>query len=370
MAAKKPKPIELDEDNSSVSFEGMKIQLHPTTFHYLAKGKVGDRARIIEQALNVGLLAAQQGRVYQAVKLFNDQLSGEYDLLSSHMEVLEDKLAKDNKFKTDLENDVVVALVEFCNDMGYKDLVVPTGTKAEGDGNKTGDALATVRIDEKQTNIAVEVKFATNYQLGQKQSVTQGQIRPSRDTVYSQILESQTVLDSVIGIFVIDENLNPIDGPGIQYYPDINGFIVKVNVLEGDYDNLCMCYEVARQMAVAGRSSDGVDMALLQFLVRDLATLLGRQKFIKDQGARILKSIKTNHEKTISDVEASLTTFDTELKGLQESLAWVQKCLEGLISTGELSAKDAFEVYTQKNAQIDYDAKKKELETFFAAQDQ
>jgi hypothetical protein len=32
-----------------------------------------------------------------------------------------------------------------------------------------------------------------------------------------------------------------------------------------------------------------------------------------------------------------------------------------LISTGELSAKDAFEVYTQKNAQIDYDAKKKEL---------
>jgi hypothetical protein len=107
-------------------------------------------------------------------------------------------------------------------------------------------------------------------------------------------------------------------------------------------------------------------MALLQFLVRDLATLLGRQKFIKDQGARILKSIKTNHEKTISDVEASLTTFDTELKGLQESLAWVQKCLEGLISTGELSAKDAFEVYTQKNAQIDYDAKKKELQNFYS----
>jgi hypothetical protein len=50
---------------------------------------------------------------------------------------------------------------------------------------------------------------------------------------------------------------------------------------------------------------------------------------------------------------------------LQESLAWVQKCLEGLISTGELSAKDAFEVYTQKNAQIDYDAKKKELQNFY-----
>ena len=28
-------------------------------------------------------------------------------------------------------------------------------------------------------------------------------------------------------------------------------------------------------------------------------------------------------------------------------------------------AKDAFEVYTQKNAQIDYDAKKKELQNFY-----
>ena len=44
---------------------------------------------------------------------------------------------------------------------------------------------------------------------------------------------------------------------------------------------------------------------------------------------------------------------------------WVQKCLTGLIETGELSAKDAFELYTQKGAQIDYDAKKKELQEFY-----
>jgi hypothetical protein len=46
-------------------------------------------------------------------------------------------------------------------------------------------------------------------------------------------------------------------------------------------------------------------------------------------------------------------------------MAWVQKCLTGLIETGELSAKDAFELYTQKGAQIDYAAKKKELQTLY-----
>jgi len=264
-----------------------------------------------------------------------------------------------------LEEDVVIALISHCTEMGYDDVVIPTGTKGE-DGNKTGDALATITIDStKQTKIAIEVKFAQTYQKGAKRNITKERMKPARDTVYAQILESRAVLDGSLGIFVIDEDLNPFDGPGIQYLPDIRGFIVKVNVLTGDYDNLCMCYEVARQMAIAGRTEDGVDMALLQFLVSDLCTLLGRQKFIKDQGAEIVKSIKSNQTKTVKEVEKILVNFDSELRGLQEAMAWVQKCLTGLIETGELSAKDAFELYTQKGAQIDYAAKKKELQTLY-----
>ena len=361
--------IEVNDDDCTVTLNNLTITLHPTIYQYLfgekSSVKKGDRASVIEKALNVGLLAAQQGRVAQAVKLFNSEIAGEYDLLSTHMDVLQHNLEKDNKFKTDLEDDVVIALSAHCNEMGYDDIVLATGTEGE-DGNKTGDALATIKIDStKQTKIAIEVKFATNYSKGETQNVTAGNIRPKRDSVYSQILESQAVLDGSLGIFVIDEDLNPIDGPGIQYLPDIRGFIVKVNVLTGDYENLCMCYEVARQMAIAGRTEDSVDMALLQFLVSDLCTLLGRQKYLKDQGAEIVKSIKTNQAKTVKEVEKILIRFDSELKGLQEAMAWVQKCLTGLIETGELSAKDAFELYTQKGAQIDYDAKKKELQAFY-----
>ena len=364
----KKNEIEVDGDDCTVTFNDLTIALHPTIYQYLtdtSKVKKGDRVSVIEKALNVGLLAAQQGRVAQAVKLFNSEISGEYNLLSTHMDVLQNKLEKDNKFKTDLEGDVVTALISHCTEMGYDDVVAATGTEGK-DGNKTGDALATITIDStKQTKIAIEVKFATNYQKGQTQNITASNIRPNRDSVYSQILESQSVLDGALGIFVIDEDLNPIGGPGIQYLPDIRGFIVKVNVLSGDYDNLCMCYEVARQMAIAGRPEEGVDMALLQFLVSDLCTLLGRQKYIKDRGAEIVKSIKSNQMKTIKEVEKILVNFDSELRGLQEAMNWVQKCLTGLIETGELSAKDAFELYTQKGAQIDYDAKKKELSTFY-----
>ena len=365
--AKKNK-YELDDDGCTITLKDLKLNLHPSVYQYFTDTKnikIGDRASAIEKALNVGLLAAQQGRLSQAMKLFNSEMSGEYDLLSTHMDVLQHKLEKDNKFKTDLEEDVVTALISHCSIMGYSDVVVPTGTTGK-DGNKTGDALATITIDQtKQTKIAIEVKFAATYSKGELQNVTQGQVRPSRDTVYSQILEARSVQDGSLGIFVIDEHLNPFDGPGIQYYPDIRGFIVKVNVLNGEYENLCMCYEVARQMAISGRSEDGVDMALLQFLVNDVCSLLGRQKYIKDQGANIIKSIKTNQTKTLKDVEKILVTFDTELKGLQEAMDWTQKCLTGLIETGELSAKDAFELYTQKGAQIDYDAKKKQLEAFY-----
>ena len=368
MAAKKD--IHLNSDESSVTFENLTLQLHPTIFQYLSdtkKVKVGEQQSVLEKALNVGILAALQGRVYETVKLFNSELSGEYSLLSTHMEVLEHKLKTDNKFKTDLEEDVVTALRDHCSERGYSDTIAETGTIGK-DGNKTGDGLATIQVDaSKQTKIPIEIKFASTYQIGEKRSVTKNKIRPSTDTMMSQLLESRQNRDGSYGIFVIDEELNPIDGPGIQYFPEVRGFMVIVNVLNNDYENLCMCYEVARQMAIAGRPSDDVDMGMLQFFVRDLVNLLGRQKFLKDQGANIVKTLKTNQAKTLTEVETLLITFDTELKGLQESMVWVEKCLQSLLSNGELSADEAFSLYTKKDAQIDYDAKKKEMEEFYKA---
>ena len=105
MASKKPNEIEVSDDECTITFNDFTIKLHPTVYQYFTSEdiKKGDRAEILEKALNVGLLAAQQGRVAKAVELFNSEISGEYHLLSTHMEVLQHKLEKDNKFKTDLK---------------------------------------------------------------------------------------------------------------------------------------------------------------------------------------------------------------------------------------------------------------------------
>ena len=43
----------------------------------------------------------------------------------------------------------------------------------------TGDALATITIDSsKQTKIAIEVKFASNYTKGEKRNITAGKVKP------------------------------------------------------------------------------------------------------------------------------------------------------------------------------------------------
>ena len=118
--------IEYDDEDYTITFNDLTINLHPTIYQYLtdiSKIKKGDRAIAIEKALNVGLLASQQGRVAQAVKLFNSEISGEYDLLSTHMEVLQHKLEKDNKFKTDLEEDVVIVVVDPRHEITKQNLV-------------------------------------------------------------------------------------------------------------------------------------------------------------------------------------------------------------------------------------------------------
>ena len=81
----KKNEYELDDDGCTITLKDLKLNLHPSVYQYFTDTKnikIGDRASAIEKALNVGLLAAQQGRLSQAMKLFNSEMSGEYDLLS------------------------------------------------------------------------------------------------------------------------------------------------------------------------------------------------------------------------------------------------------------------------------------------------
>ena len=254
------KGINLNNDENSVQI-GLSFELHPSVYGWFSDTKAvkaGDRASYITKALNTGLLALWQGRVSHALKQFKDEMQSELELVQMYTDSLQERLEKDNKYKTDQEVTVADALEAYIKEKKYSDTVDVTGTDADGDGNKTGDVLAIVKDGRKAENLGIEVKFAANYGLGDSNAGsgaggrknTKASFRSGADTAISQILETRSNRDSRLAIFVIDEHLNPLDGPPVRFFPAYSGFIVKVDTLSNDFTALEICYEIATDDAL------------------------------------------------------------------------------------------------------------------------
>ena len=362
------KGINLNSTENSVQI-GLSFELHPSVYGWFSDTKAvkaGDRASYITKALNTGLLALWQGRVSHALKQFKDEMQSELELVQMYTDSLQERLEKDNKYKTDQEVTVADALEAYIKEKKYSDTVDVTGTDADGDGNKTGDVLAIVKDGRKAENLGIEVKFAANYGLGDSNAGsgaggrknTKTSFRSGADTAISQILETRSNRDSRLAIFVIDEHLNPLDGPPVRFFPAYSGFIVKVDTLSNDFTALEICYEIARQMTLSSRSLTGMDFDIIEFLLRDLALVLARQNFLKDAGETILKQIVKSHNDNIKVVKEQVAQFDAELSALRTSIENTTEILSKFFKTGELSASEKFSTYVQTQAGAEWSSVK------------
>ena len=362
------KGINLNNDENSVQI-GLSFELHPSVYGWFSDTKAvkaGDRASYITKALNTGLLALWQGRVSHALKQFKDEMQSELELVQMYTDSLQERLEKDNKYKTDQEVTVADALEAYIKEKKYSDTVDVTGTDADGDGNKTGDVLAIVKDGRKAENLGIEVKFAANYGLGDSNAGsgaggrknTKTSFRSGADTAISQILETRSNRDSRLAIFVVDEHLNPLDGPPVRFFPAYSGFIVKVDTLSNDFTALEICYEIARQMTLSSRSLTGMDFDIIEFLLRDLALVLARQNFLKDAGETILKQIVKSHNDNIKVVKEQVAQFDAELSALRTSIENTTEILSKFFKTGELSASEKFSTYVQTQAGAEWSSVK------------
>lgn len=351
------KGINLIEDENSIQI-GSTFELHPSVYGWFSDQKavkVKDRDAYLTKALNVGLLSLWQGRVAHALKQFKDEMQSELELVQMYADSLQEKLEKDNKYKTEQEVTVADALKAYISEKKYSDTVDVTGTDGEGDGNKTGDVLAIVKDGRKSENLGIEVKFASTYGLGDPKAGSgaggrkKGKVnfRSPDDTAISQILETRSNRESMLAIFVVDEHLNPIDGPPVQFYPAYSGFIVKVDTLANDFIALEICYEIARQMTLSSRSLDGMDFDIIEFLLRDMAMVLARQNFLKDAGQTIMKQIVKSHNDNLKVVSEQVALFDAELSALKTSVENTTGILENFFKTGELSASEMFSTYVR-----------------------
>ena len=347
--------INLNDDENSVQI-GSTFELHPSVYGWFSDQKavkVGERDDYITKALNTGLLALWQGRVSHALKQFKDEMQSELELVQMYTDSLQERLEKDNKYKTDQEVTVADALEAYIKEKKYSDTVEATGTDGEGDGNKTGDVLAIVKDGRQSENLGIEVKFASSYGLGDPKKgsgaggrkKTQKNFRSPDDTAISQILETRENRDSKLAIFVVDAHLNPIDGSPVRFYPAYSGFIVKVDMLSNDWSALEICYEIARQMTLASRSLDGMDFDIIEFLLRDLGMILNRQSYMKEAGEKILQQIIKSHNANLKVVEEQVAVFESEYSALKTSIENTTDVLERFFKTGELSASEMFSTY-------------------------
>ena len=364
------KGINLNNDENSVQI-GLSFELHPSVYGWFSDTKAvkaGDRTSYITKALNTGLLALWQGRVSHALKQFKDEMQSELELVQMYTDSLQERLEKDNKYKTDQEVTVADALEAYIKEKKYSDTVDVTGTDADGDGNKTGDVLAIVKDGRKAENLGIEVKFAAKYGLGDSNAGSgaggrknsKANFRSVGDTAISQILETRSNRESRLAIFVVDEHLNPLEGPPVRFFPAYSGFIVKVDTLSHDFSALEICYEIARQMTLSTRSLEGMDFDIIEFLLRDLALVLDRQNFLKDAGETILKQIVKSHNDNIKVVKEQVAQYDAELSALRTSIEKTTEVLKEFFKSGELNASEMFSTYVREQEGKEWSSVKSE----------
>ena len=338
--------------------------LHPSVLGWFnkkdSKNTKDFKIRRLHEAIRIGLLAQMQGRIGHAINSYKEHLSEEMSLLKNYTNIFEQKFLENNKFKTDQEETLKSVLADYIQSQNYADSVQVTGTTADSDGNKTGDIVATINHAGKAHDLAIEVKFSTNFPQGgvASKSNTAKSYRAQTDTAISQIIESRKNRKSRYAMIVLDKSLNiHSETPEILFLPEAQGIIVKVDLLANEYSNLEIAYDLLRQMTVSSIPIN-LDFAVLEYLLTDLSTVLGRQKRITESSKNIINQLEKSHKENVKEVISITSMHEAELKALQVTITQTTRIMKQWLKTGNLSADDAFETYMKPKANAEWTVEK------------
>ena len=360
----------------AISLNG-KFALHPSLAGWFFNQEnvlVSKRSEKIQQALGIGMLALWQGRVSHSLNQFKDRMQSEIELVQMYMLDMEIKLEEDNKYKTDQEITIKVALEKYVSSQGYLDEIQHDGTGSDdGDTNKTGDVLAVIRDGKNIENLAIEVKFSSTYGLGDiktgGRNNAKSSFRSKGDTAIGQLLETRSTKSSKIAIFVMNERLNPISEIGDQqilFYPEVFGFIVKVDSEKKNFTYLEIAYEIARSMTLASRPLNKLHFDVVQFLLTELNFLLKRDKQYKNIAKTIKTNIISSHNSLMTKIDNEVAALDAEISGLNLAVEKTMQVLENYLTTGILEPDEAWAIYSREREQLEWAQKKAETKEWMA----
>ena len=346
-----------------ITFKGGADGIHPGLYDWMFANKVtvAQRNDRVSQAIKLGLLAQWQGRVGHAINTYKDHMKEEFALLSAYQNTLEEKFMRDNLFKTDQEVTVKDALFAYIARQGYKDTVDITATKAEeGTTNKTGDIRAVIPHNGIHHELAIEVKFATDFPRGgiESKQIRKTSFRSQDDTTISQLIEARSNRSARFAIIVLDHSLNlKSTTPDIEFSHEGQGIIVKIDLLAGNFSALESAYELARTLTLA-TTPINMDYSVLEFLLKDLNDVLERGKRMTGVVQEISKQVIKSHNATMKTIGEQKALYDADLAATKISIEQTTKALKNFFKTGAFEATTGFETYIKKKANQAWDLEK------------
>lgn len=300
-------------------------------FSYFQSLPESERDAALIRAFNIGVLALHQDRLAAFLARTKNELGTELESLKIMFDLNAEIYSKSSVKGGIGEAQIAEFLSQFLSDKGIKDSVELTGNNAGViPKNKTGDIVCNLD-DEGDRRVVIECKFDKSVPLGEIQK--RDWYGNNLDTAWSQLIEAKANRDADEAIIVLDRSsINPAllkSVENIAYIPKV-GFIVVIDSLRNDYQNLGAAYLVARSLATANPAIDCDNELLLILIERVLADIRQMTEIRKlvQQNITISKSILVNLERS------------------QIAIEFTQQYLTKFLSDGTLSKQDLLDFYS------------------------
>jgi hypothetical protein len=269
----------------------------------------------------------------------NNELGTELETLKMMYEMKAELFAKSTVKGAEGEQHIQEYLENLVTENGHSDAIVLTANSPGSIArNKTGDILC--RLDGNDSRkIVIECKFDKSVRFG---DISENDWYGNKsDTALSQLIESQANRECDQAIIVFDKSsvaASVLKAVGNITYRPKYGFIVIVDSLRGDYENLGVAYLLARELAAANPSLE---------IEHDLLLIL-MDRIIAD--ANRLADIRSLIEDGIKKSQEVLGRLEQGRLSLEFCSSYLKKFLE----TGTLTRNDLLDFYSGKDLKLKY----------------
>ncbi|OYU00702.1 MAG: hypothetical protein CFE36_14475 [Sphingomonadaceae bacterium PASS1] len=325
--------IKLNQGLRRIEVTSLEIE-NDLAFEHFDKLPADQRDAEFLKALYIGVLALRQDRLAAFMARTNNELGTELETLKMMYEMKSELFAKSTVKGAEAELHVRDYLVDLVDSHSHADEIDLTGNSTGViTKNKTGDLLCRVDGDEAR-RVVIECKFDKSIRLGEIEDVDW--YGKKFDTALSQLIEAQANRDCHQAIIVFDKSsvapalLNFVGS--ISFRPKY-GFIVIVDSLRGDYQNLGLAYLLARDLASANPSLEiehDLLLILIERIIADANRLAGIRSLVED-------GIKKSQE-VIDRLEQGRLSLD-----------FCRSYLKKFLETGTLTRTDFLDFYSGKD---------------------